>query len=489
MKKLNLLAFDLGASSGRAVLGRFDGSCLITEEVYRFNNGFYKEGGVLYWDTTRLLNEIKTGFAAAKASLDCFGIDTWGVDYGFIGRDGRLIENPRCYRGSEDREMETAWKVASREYLFFRTGCAANNFNTVYQLYKRVLENDTALKRADKLLLMPDLLGYMLTGEAATEYTNATTTNLYNPTLKNWDYDIINALNMPGHIFTDIQPSGTMRGRLLPSIAENLGIKPIPFAAVGTHDTASAVAAIPGSGNFAFCSSGTWSLIGVETNSPVLSDEVYKANLSNEGTVQGTFRPLKNIMGLWIIQECQCEWNNISWDEITAAAGKEQPFRSLIDPGWPPFFSVGEMAAKISRFCEITNQPPPETIGQYARCIYESLALAYNRSLTQLSKIKGTAIDSLNIVGGGSKNKLLNQMCADACGVPVIAGPAECSAIGNLLMQATALDELGGIGELREVVRRSFDTVTYEPQNAECWTEAQERFTKLTEILRDKVEY
>jgi rhamnulokinase len=484
MKTLDLLSFDLGASSGRAMLGRFDGDRLRISELYRFENSPVDMDGVLSWDILQIFRHLKNGFAAYNMQsggreLSCFGIDTWGVDYGLLDASGNLLNIPRAYRNAKDADMDAAWQVVPKRVLFDRTGIAAMNFNTVYQLYRRKLEGDPELEHADKLLLLPDLLGYFFTGEKLSEYSNVTTTSLYNPTTRDWDRATIRELGLPTRLFTPIDRAGQLRGRMRSGIAEELGMGSVPLAAVGSHDTASAVAAIPGLGNFAFCSSGTWSLFGVESESPVLTDAVYQSNLSNEGTVQGTFRLLKNIMGLWLIQECRRAWQNqgqsLCWADIIGAAKKESAFRSIIDPDFAPFFAPDGMVEKIQKYCIATQQPIPESVGQIARCVYESLALKYRWTLERLEEIKGASIDTLNIVGGGSANGLLCQLSADATGRPVIAGPAEGACAGNLLMQAAALGELSGVGELREVVRRSFELKEYTPHPSQLWQDAYGR--------------
>ncbi len=480
MKKINLLAFDLGASNGRGILGRFDGKSIKMEELHRFENCYVKRDDLLYWDINMLFGELKETFRKyqekAEAPLASFGIDSWGVDYGLLDASGKLIGDPRCYRNGVDEDMERVWSVISKHDMFMRTGIAALNFNTVYQLCRRKAEGDEALSKADSMLMIPDLLAYMLTGEKACEYTNATTTQLYSPTKQDWDYEMIDMLGLPRHIFRSIQPSGTLRGALSLSVQQEAGIGPVPFAAIGSHDTASAVCAIPGRGSFAFCSSGTWSLFGVETDKPILSENVFNSNFSNEGTVQGGFRPLKNIMGLWLIQECRRDWAkagyHTDWDGIVAKAKEAAPLRSIIDPDYGSFFGVGDMQGRIQDYCRMTNQPVPESIGEVARCIYESLALKYRWALERLSEIKGAPIDTLNIVGGGCKNKMLNQLAADSTGIPVVTGPEEGAAIGNLLMQAVALDELSGIEELREVVRNSFPVEEYLPRHTRQWDDA-----------------
>jgi len=477
---LNLLAFDLGASNGRAILGRFDGEKVKMRELHRFENNYIDLNGVLYWDTLNLFFQMKQGLLAFRQAglgeLSSFGVDTWGVDYGLLDRHGQLLGNPRSYRYATDADMDAVWKAVPFETLFRRTGIGAYSYNTLYQLYRRKLENDTALEQADALLFMPDLLGYFLSGEMASEYTITTTSALYDPFARDWDWKTIDELGLPRRMFRRIDRAGQLRGSLLPSVAEELGVNRAALAAVGCHDTASAVAAIPGSGNFAFCSSGTWSLFGVETDRAIVTDAVRDANFTNEGTVQGGFRPLRNIMGLWLIQECRRDWsrdgNKLSWNEIVEAARQAEPLRSVIDPDYPDFFGAGNMASKIQAFCARTSQPIPESVGQIARCIYESLALKYRWALCRLEEIKGAHIDALNIVGGGIQNKMLNQMAADSINRPVVTGPIEGAAIGNLLMQAVALGELKDVAEVREVVRRSESVETWEPRHTQAWDDA-----------------
>ena len=483
----NLLAFDLGASNGRAILGQFDGEKITMRELHRFENNYIEMNGVFYWDLPYLFNQLKQGLLAFKQAnvgdLDCFGIDTWGVDYGLLDRNGHLLGNPRSYRYAVDEDIAEAAKVVDFPTLFARTGIANLNFNTVYQLYRRKRQGDVALEQAETMLMMPDLLGYFLTGEKKSEYTIATTGMLYNPTTKTWDWESIKELGLPEKIFGEMDCAGQLRGKLRPELAEELGLNQANFAAVGTHDTASAVAAIPGSGSFAFCSSGTWSLFGVETDAPILSDEVRDANFSNEGTIQGGFRPLKNIMGLWLIQECRRDWikagTKYSWDEIVQEARKAEPLRSIVDPDYGAFFAGGNMVEKIQEFCRTHGEPVPETVGQIARCIYESLALKYRWALARLEEIKGQKIESLNIVGGGIQNKLLNQMVADSINRPVITGPVEGAAIGNLLAQAMALGDIKDLDQLRQVVRNSEAVETWEPNHTAEWDAAYERLLNM----------
>lgn len=487
MKTLNLLAFDLGASNGRAILGQFDGDKIVMRELHRFENNYIEMNGVFYWDLPYLYNQLKLGLQAFVSAnvgdLDCVGIDTWGVDYGLLDKNGHLLGNPRSYRHALDEDMARVWETVPYEKLFERTGIATLNFNTVYQLARRKAEGDPTLECAETMLMLPDLLGYFLTGEKKNEYTVVTTTMLYNPMTKDWDWETIDELGLPRKIFGEIDYPGTIRSHLRPELCGELGLKSVPFAAVGTHDTGSAVAAIPGSGSFAFCSSGTWSLFGVETDKPLLTAEMRDSNFSNEGTIQGGFRPLRNIMGLWPIQECRRDWMkqglNLSWGDIVEEAKKAQPLRSIINPDYTEFFVGGNMENKIRNFCKNTNQPVPETIGEVARCIYESLALKYRWSLERLEEIKGEHIDTLNIVGGGCQNVLLNQMVADSINREVVTGPVEGAAIGNLLSQAMALGAVKDIDDLRRVVRNSEDVHTYKPNHTDAWEDAYQRLLKL----------
>ncbi len=484
----NYLAFDLGASNGRAILGQFDGERITMKELHRFENNYIEMNGVYYWDTPYLYNQLKQGLIAFKqgnyGDLDAFGIDTWGVDYGLLDSNGNLAGVPRSYRLGVQADIDAVTETIPAHVLFGRSGIDTGlTFNTLYQLYRRKREDDGALKIADTLLLTPDLLGYFLTGAKGTEYTIATTTQLYNPTTKDWDWETIRELGLPEHIFTKIDKTGTIRGHLLPQLCEEIGLNPAAFVAVGSHDTASAVAAIPGSGSFAFCSSGTWSLFGVETDKPDLSQNAAESGFSNEGTIQGGFRPLKNIVGMWIVQECRRDWikqgKKLSWDDVVAEAKKAEPFRSIIDTDAPEFYAGGNMEHKIQEFCRRTNQPVPETVGEVARCIYESLALKYRYALEGLEKMKEQRIDSLNIVGGGINNRFLDQMVADALDRKVVTGPVEGAAIGNLLTQAMALGDVKDLEHLRQVVRNSEAVETWEPHHTQQWEDAYHKLLTL----------
>ena len=486
----NFIAFDLGASNGRAILGQFDGTRITMHELHRFENNYIEMNGVFYWDTPYLYNQLKQGLLKFKqggyGDLDAFGIDTWGVDYGLLDKNGHLTGIPRSYRLGTQEDIDAVKEKIPAETLYSRTGIDTSlTFNTLYQLYRRIREEDSALQAADTLLLTPDLLGYFLTGAKGTEYTIATTTQLYNPTTQDWDWETIDTLGIPRHIFTKIDKTGTIRGHLRPELCQELDLNPAAFVAVGSHDTASAVAAIPGSGSFAFCSSGTWSLFGAEMDKPDLSIDAAKAGFSNEGTIQGTFRPLRTIIGMWIIQECRRDWIkngiNISWDGVVEEARKAEPLRSIIDPDSPEFYAGGNMEEKIRQFCRRTGQPVPETVGQVARCVYESLALKYRHALEGLEKMKGQRIDSLNIVGGPINNRFLDQLIADSLDRTVVTGPVEGAAIGNLLTQAMALGDIRDLEHLRQVVRNSESVETWTPNHTDAWEEA---YQKLLSFLK-----
>lgn len=489
MKTLNLLAMDFGASNGRGLLGRFDGKRLRMEELHRFSNQYIWVNGCLYWNSFYLYEQIcesiKTYAIACGPTLDGIGVDTWGVDYGLIDKNGQIIGMPFSYRMSNDETMDEVWDIVSKREIFERTGLAANNFNTIFQLYARKKRGDVALESAKHLLLLPDLFEYMLSGEVGSEYTMAMTTQLCDAKTKQWDKELLGKLSIRDDIFIPVSASCSKRGNLLSQIAKDCGVNQAPVLAVGSHDTASAVAAVPGKGNFVYISSGTWSLFGMESDQAIINDAVYEANYSNEGTVQGGFRPLKNIMGLWLIQQLRREWQrkgkNLSWDEIVDRAKAAEPFRSIVDPDYQGFFSTDEMGTEIAEYCKKTGQSAPGHVSEYARCVYESLALKYRWALEKIEEIRGSRVDALHIVGGGCQNKLLNQMTANAIGRPVIAGPIEGASIGNLLGQAMALGEISGIDQLREVVRNSFEVEEYLPEDMAQWDDAYGRFLDIVQ--------
>ena len=492
MKTLHLLGFDFGASSGRAMLGTYDGTTLQLEEIHRFPNDPVMLNGRFVWDVQRLFFEMKAALLkATKAGikLDGIGIDTWGVDYGLLDGNGRLLGVPTHYRDSRtDGMMEEAFKTVPKEKIFEETGLAFMQFNTLYQLLAMKKENDPTLDMASTMLFMPDLLAYFLTGEKATEYTIASTSQLIAPPTRDWAWGLIDKFGLPRKMLTNIQPAGTVRGVLLKEIADEIGMEQVPVIAVGSHDTASAVVAVPAKedSSFAYISSGTWSLLGAEITEPLSSVEVMKATYTNEGGVNGTTRLLKNIMGLWMIQECKREWDRradaVDFAGLVKLAEQAPAFKAVIDVDDSRFLAPGDMPARIQQYCRETNQPVPEGRGEISRVIYESLALKYRWAIERLEEdLLHKKIDVLHIVGGGSKNIMLNRMTACAINRPVIAGPGEGTVIGNLLVQAMALGAIKSIPELRKVVAASFENEEYLPEgDPAAWDHAYERLLALT---------
>jgi sugar (pentulose or hexulose) kinase len=437
------------------------------------------------------VSELRRGVALAAQetgrSLDAIGIDTWGVDFGLLDGDGDLLGNPVHYRDSRTRGMfEAAFERMPKEEIFGHTGLAFQPFNTLYQLLALKLSKPAMLDAASSLLFMPDLLAYFLTGERATEYTDASTSQLLDAELRSWSDPVIEAMGFPPEIFTTIEEPGRIRGVLSEAIQEELQLGAVPVVAVASHDTASAVVAIPAEGNStAYLSSGTWSLLGVELPAPVLTPEVLRWNLTNEGGFGGTIRLLRNVMGLWIVQECKRVWDAagppLSYEELVGLSTQSRPFPALIDPDDPVFYSPGDMPSVIRDFCLRTGQQAPESRGEIARTVYESLALRYRWTVEKLEEVTGTRIERLAIVGGGVKNSLLNQFTADALNRPVVGGYAEATALGNLLVQAHALGELSGLADIRRVVRASFPTEAFAPKNPGPWDEAYARFRQFAE--------
>ena len=483
----NLLAFDLGASNGRAILGQLEGDRLTMRELHRFENNYIEMNGVFYWDLPYLYNQLKQGLLAFKhadvGELDCFGIDTWGVDYGLLDKNGHLLNNPRAYRMAVDEDMENVWKTVDFPTLFARTGIATMNFNTVYQLYRRKLEGDVALENAETLLLMPDLLGYFLTGEKKSEYTEVTTSMLYNPGTKDWDWTTIDELGLPRGIFTGLDRAGSLRGRLRKDIADEIGINRASFAAVGTHDTASAVAAIPGEGSFAFCSSGTWSLFGTELDKPIVNETSLNINITNEGGFDDSTGFLKNIIGLWLIQESRRQWQrqgeDYSYADLEKLALAAEPFKCFIDPDAPEFVPHGNIPKRVQEFCEKTGQYVPQTVGEIMRCIYESLAMKYKLTFEKLRECTERDYPVIHVIGGGTKDGLLCQLTANSCSRTVKAGPIEATVMGNIAVQLMSDGSVEGIGQARKIVADSSELKTYEPIDTDKWEEAYADFLKI----------
>lgn len=477
------LAFDLGASSGRAILGCFDGNKITLEEKHRFTNGPVEANGRLYWNILGLFNELKAGLTKCGDAAS-FGIDTWGVDYGIINANNALASLPVHYRDSRtDGMMELADRLADNRAIYDSTGIAFMKFNTLYQLL--AAERAGELPRGGRLLFMPDLLCWMLTGQAGCEYTIASTSQLLNAAGRCWDSALISRLGLPQELFLPIEQSGTLRGILSEEIASETGIGRMKAVAVAGHDTASAVAAVPSPNEtYAYLSSGTWSLMGFLSKTPVISSKSLQWNYTNEGGADGNYRILKNIMGLWIMQECLREWKHrepaLNFVELVNLAEKEAPLVSFIDPDDEVFFAPGDMAGRVREYCKRTGQPVPESIGAVVRCVLQSLALKYRWAMGCIAVLSGKAPVALHIVGGGSQNRMLNRFTANALGIPVICGPVEATAIGNLMVQAKALGDVSGFSQIREVVRASFELQEILPEDKAQWDDACGRFLKLT---------
>jgi len=495
----NYLALDLGAESGRGLLGCFDGQHLGLEEIHRFPNSPVRMMDTLYWDLPRLFDEVKTALrqgAVRSGEFSGVGIDTWGVDFGLVGRGETLLGNPVHYRDARtDGMLEAAFERIPRARMYEITGLQFLPFNTVYQLLALVRSGSPLLEVAETLLMMPDLFGWLLTGRRAGERTNASTTQLLDVRNGTWSDELCRGLELPRAILPEVIEPGSELGALCPSVAAEVGLtRPVTVIAPATHDTASAVAAVPAmiistpaspslSGalpDWCYLSSGTWSLLGVEVPRPVINAETMRYNFTNEAGVAGTTRLLKNIMGLWLVQECRRTWaragRELSYKELTARAQDAPPFVTLVDPDDVTFLAPGDMPARLAAFCTRTGQVPPGDEGAMVRCCLECLALKYRWAIDRLESILGTTIKTIHVVGGGTKNTLLCQFTADACGRPVYAGPVEATAIGNILMQAIGCGRLGSIADLRAVVARSFPVMIYEPQNATAWSDAASRF-------------
>ncbi len=485
----SFVAVDLGAESGRVMLGTLDGTCLQLDEVHRFPNGGVRLGNNLHWDVLRLWSEIKIGLQRAAVqsgdSLKSIGLDTWGLDFGLLDSNDILIGNPYHYRDARtDGMMEVVFEKVTRDEVYAQTGTQFMQFNSLYQLIAMQQADDPALSSAKTFLNMPDLFNFFLTGEKASEFTIATTTQCYNPKKREWAFDLLSDLNLPGHIIGKIVNPVTVLGNLRPSVADELGLATASVAASAGHDTASAVAAVPAaSDDYIYLSSGTWSLMGVELDEPLLNAESLNANMTNEGGVGGKFRFLKNITGLWLVQECRRQWSGCGLDYdyslLTRMAAESPSFGPLVDTGDPSFMAPEDMVAAIQSYCHETGQRAPAEKGAIVRCALESLALEYRWVAEQIDRLTGKVHPAIHIIGGGSQNQLLNQFAASATGKTVIAGPVEATAIGNILVQAIAMGAISSLAEGREIVRNSFDVETYEPQDTAAWDDAYDRYKKL----------
>jgi rhamnulokinase len=469
----------------------FDGRRCQLSEAHRFANHVVPVAGTRRWDVLRIWSDILDGLArAAQAGGDIasIGVDTWGVDYVLLNKQNELLGQPYNYRDPRTKGlMENTFTRVSKKEIFAQTGLQFMEINTLYQLISMQLKDPGLLAQADRFLMMPDFFHWLLCGSRVVEFTNATTTQFLNATERSWAVDILRKFDIPASIFPQVVSPGTNLGVLRDEVAQRTGLSRISVVAPATHDTGAAVAAVPtdktGRANWAYISSGTWSLIGVEVAQAILTEKALALNVTNEGGVDGTYRLLKNVMGLWLVQECRRSFErrgkSLDYSVLTQLASEAEPFRSLVDPNDPAFLSPGDMATALQDFCRARQQPVPDSEGRLVRCALESLALKYRQVLRGIESLTGEKVEVLHVVGGGSKNDLLNQFTADACGIPVIAGPTEATALGNVLLQARAAGEIGTLSDLRTVVRESSELKTFAPKNVAAWDEAYARFERL----------
>jgi rhamnulokinase len=483
----NLLAFDLGAESGRGIIGRFDGQRLQLDVIHRFANGPVRTLDTLHWDVLHLYVEMLKGLrrAGELGGVDSVGVDTWGVDFALLGRGDTLLGNPRHYRDPHtEGVMEMAFLTVPREEVFRQTGLQFMRFNSLFQLLALKRDQSPLLEVAQSLLFMPDLFHFFFTGVKANEFTNVSTSQMYDPTRRGWAHPLLESFALPAKILGTVIPPGSNLGVLRPTVVAETGLKGVPVVAPATHDTGAAVAAVPARGDsWCYISSGTWSLMGAELSSPLINEAVRKYNFTNEGGVGNTSRFLKNIMGLWLVQECRRAWErggrDFTYDELARLAEASPAFVSLVDPDDNSFILPDNMPNALTEYCRRTGQAVPGEPGAFIRCCLESLALRYRWVLERLEELLQRRLDTIHIVGGGCQNVLLCQLTADACNREVVAGPVEATAAGNVLTQALGLGLVSSLGEAREVVRRSFDVVTYSPKGSPSWSEPYQRFQRL----------
>jgi rhamnulokinase/L-fuculokinase len=490
MSELKMLAIDLGASSGRGIVGGFDGNKLSIRENHRFPNEPVNICGNFCWDIMRIFHEIKTSISNCILSDDknikSIGIDTWGVDYSFIDKNGALMANPYHYRDSRTDEIQPyAFSKVPFEEIYGVTGIQTINFNTIYQLIADLRDRKYVLDNADKLLFIPDLLNYFLTGQKFTEYTIASTGAVLDAKTRKIATDLLNKFGIREDLFCEVVMPGHKIGKLTKSLQDEIGKTDADVVNVASHDTASAVISVPAKNgdDFVYISSGTWSLMGVETKEPIITKQSMNYNLTNEGGAGNTIRFLKNIMGLWLEQESRRQWKreglSFTFDELTEQALKSKPFACFINPNDELFTPQGDMPNRIREYCKKTNQYVPETVGEVVRCIFESLALCYRNTIENIENMTGKHYSCINIVGGGTKEAILCQYAADASNRVVYAGPVEATAIGNISMQAIASGEIKNISEAREIIRNSFEIKVYEPKDRDAWDDAYQRYLSI----------
>ncbi|WP_163714335.1 rhamnulokinase [Mangrovibacterium lignilyticum] len=485
----HFLAFDLGASSGRAILGTLNNAKLELTEIHRFTNQMQRINGHYFWNIFSLFQELKTGLTKCVREFgvqpESIAVDTWGVDFVHLDKNGMILSLPYAYRDSRtNTAMEDLFKLVPKDEVYRQTGIQFMQFNSLFQLYSMVKTNAPLLGITDRILFTPDALNYLFSGEAKTEFTIASTSQMLVPGQCEWQKKLISKAGVPTNILGEIIQAGQQIGLLQSDIAEETGSEQIPVVAVGGHDTASAIASVPAvDDNFAYISSGTWSIFGIEAQEPIISDKTLELNFTNEGGVEGTTRFLKNIMGMWLIQECRRTWaskKEYSWPEMVELAKTVEPFRFIIDPDDSCFLNPGNMPDAIANWCEKSGQGRPESHAEVIRCIYDSLALKYRQVLDEIRQVSAKNIDRIHVIGGGCNNDFLNQITADVCELPVWAGPTEATATGNILMQAKALGVVKSLAEIRQIVRESFQQKRFNPSLDKSWQTAYEKFTKIS---------
>ena len=485
MTTRNFLAFDLGASSGRAILGTLTENKLSLKEIHRFDNQMVEINGSFYWNIFSLFGELKTGLKKCirdfSVQPESVGVDTWGVDIALLDRNGMIVGLPYAYRDPRtDKAMEEVFKIIPRKELYLMTGIQLMQFNTLFQLYAYKRDRSPLLEITTDILFMPDALGYLFSGVKKNEFSIASTSQFLKPGKLEYEQKLFDAIGFDISLMQELVLPGTILGNIKTDIQKETGSASIPVVAVAAHDTASAIASVPATGrNWAYISSGTWSLMGIESDHPLISEEIQKLNFTNEGGVEGTTRFLKNIMGLWLLQECRRKWSaqyNYSWPEMVEMSLKAQPFKCLIDPDAPQFLNPGDMPAAIAVFCAKTGQREPETHGEVIRTIFESLAMKYRSTLDSIMAVSQIKIEKIHIIGGGANNELLCQYASNAMNLPVYAGPTEATAIGNIMMQAKALGAVSSLSEIRQIVFESFETKIFYPEDVILWNTEYQRF-------------
>lgn len=489
MKNKSFLAFDLGATSGRSILGTLENGRLQMKELTRFPNQMLQIGNHFHWNIYSLFEHFKAALIAVKqegVEISSIGIDTWGVDFALIAKDGSILGAPYAYRDPHTDGMpEKYFGIVPREKVYGLTGIQVMNFNSLYQLFALKQAGSSLLEAASEMLFMPDALSYLLTGNKVVEYTIASTSQILNPKTKQFEAQLLEAAGVSPSILGEIVMPGHVIGTLTDVLAEECELGKVPVIAVAGHDTASAVAAVPAENErFAYLSSGTWSLMGIEVKDAIINDETFALNFTNEGGIEGTTRFLKNITGMWLLEQCLKEWKkegiSYAYEKLVKMAGSAPAFQSLIDPDHASFANPASMTKAIADYCTATGQIAPSNHAEFVRCIFESLSLKYKYVLGKFANLAPFAIEKLHVIGGGSKNPLLNQWTANAIGMPVLAGPSEATAIGNIMIQAKAAGCVGSLTEMRQIIRESIQVEEFIPENKSEWESAYQKFVGIT---------